>query len=52
MKISTKPSLNWKVSILKISTEKKKIQSRHFKKVGLDTKDSLDLDLDCRDPQA
>ena len=38
MKISTQPSLDWKVSILKISTKKKK--------AGLYTKDSLILDLD------
>ncbi len=51
-KISTRQSLDWKVSILKISTEKKNIRFRlsrkswHLKKVGLDTKDNLDLDLD------
>jgi hypothetical protein len=51
-KISTRQSLNWKVTILKILTKKKKSwsrpsrKSRHFKKVGLDTKDVLDLDLD------
>ncbi len=48
------PSLDWKVSILKISTEKKK-------KVDLDTMDilngfqklvSISIGLDCRDPQA
>jgi hypothetical protein len=43
-KISMRQSLDWKVSILKILTEKKK--SWHFKKVGLDTKDILNLDLD------
>ena len=51
-KILTRQSLDWKVSILKILTKKKKSwsrpsrKSRHFKKVGLDTKDVLDLDLD------
>ncbi len=51
-KISTRQSLDWKISILKISTEKKKSwsrpsrKSRQFKKVSLDTKDVLDLDLD------
>jgi hypothetical protein len=50
--ISTKINLDWKISIWKISTEKKKSWSRlwrkswHFKKVSLDTKDILDLDLD------
>jgi hypothetical protein len=49
-KISTSQSLNWKISILKISTEKKKSWSRpsrkswQFKKVSLDPKDVLDLD--------
>jgi hypothetical protein len=44
------PRLDSKVSILKISTEKKIIvsqhegQSRQFSKVCLDTKDNLDLD--------
>jgi hypothetical protein len=38
MKISTQPSPDWKVSILKISTKKKK--------AGLYTKDNLDLDFD------
>ena len=47
IKILTQPSLNWKVSILKISMEKKKSWSRHdghsrrFSKVSLDV---LDLD--------
>jgi hypothetical protein len=51
-KISTRQSLDWKISILKISTEKKKKlistveKSWQFKKVSLDTKDVLDLDLD------
>ena len=51
-KISTRQSLDWKISILKISTEKKKVwswpsrKSWQFKKVSLDTKDVLDLDLD------
>ncbi len=50
IKILTQPSLDWKVSILKILTKKKKIwswlsrKSWHFKKVSLDTKDILDLD--------
>jgi hypothetical protein len=45
-------SLDWKVSILKISTEKKKSWSRHdghswrFSKVSLDVKGVLDLNLD------
>ncbi len=43
--ILTSQSLDWKVSILKILTEKKKVwswlsrKSRHLKKVDLDTKD-------------
>jgi hypothetical protein len=43
IKISIQPSLDWKISILKISTVKKKSWSQHFKKVR---KDNLDLDLD------
>jgi hypothetical protein len=52
IKILTQPNFYAKVSILKISTEKKKIvswhegHSRQFSKSGLDTKDNLDLDLD------
>jgi hypothetical protein len=48
-------SLNWKVSILKISTEKKKIRSRpsrksrHLKKL---VSISILIGLNCRDPQA
>jgi len=49
---STKINLDWKISILKILTEKKKSwsrrdrKSRHLKNVSLNTKDVLDLDLD------
>ncbi len=49
-KILTRQSLDWKVSILKILTEKKKSWSWHdghsgrFSKVSLDVKDVLDLD--------
>ncbi len=43
-KISTCQSLDWKILILKIFTEKKKNWSRQFKKVSLDTKDVLNLD--------
>ena len=48
IKISMQPSLDWKVSILIISTEQKKKfgKSWHLKKVGLDTKDNLDFNLD------
>jgi hypothetical protein len=51
-KISMCQSLNWKVSILKISTKKKKRwswhdgHSRRFSKVSLNTKDVLNLDID------
>jgi hypothetical protein len=50
--ISTKINLNRKISILKISTEKKKSWSQHdgyswrFSKVSLHMKDDFDLDLD------
>ncbi len=52
IKIWMQPSLDWKILILKISTEKKKSwswpsrKSWHFKKVSLDRKDILNLDLD------
>jgi hypothetical protein len=50
IKILMQPSLNWKVAISKILTKKKKIQSWpsrkswNLKKVGLNTKDILDVD--------
>jgi hypothetical protein len=45
MKISMQPSLDWKVSILKISTKKKKL-------VSTDRDVSISIALDRRDPQA
>jgi hypothetical protein len=49
IKILTKINFDWKILILKILTMKKKklisnLKAWHFKKVGLDTKDILDLD--------
>ncbi len=59
IKILTQPSLDWKVSILKISTEKKKLISTQwtfwtfFKSWSQQIEKSWSrLVLDCRDPQA
>ena len=58
-KILKQPSLDWKVSILKISTEKKKVVLNMMnildgfqKLVSTDQEISISIGLDCRDPQA
>jgi hypothetical protein len=59
LNISTQPSLDWKVSILKISTEKKKVDLDMMeildgfqKLVSTRRTFSISIGLDCQDPQA
>ncbi len=59
MKILTQPSLDWKVLILKISTEKKKVDLDMMdildgfqKLVSTRRTFSISIGLDCRDPHA
>ena len=59
MKISTQPSLDWKVSILKILTEKKKVDLDMMdildgfqKLVSTRRAFSISIGLDCQDPHA
>jgi hypothetical protein len=59
MKISTQPSLDWKVSILKISTKKKKVDLEMMdildgfqKLVSTQRTFLISIGLDCWDPHA